>query len=88
MNVFIARIAAAVASAVILWLTGTLGLPVTDDQVAGATAWLTDGLTGLGGFIMLAVYAVGHRVISKWTNPADAATEPKKVANAVGVDPR
>lgn len=82
MNVFIARIAAVIASAVVVWLTGVLGLPVTEEQTASVVQWLTDGLTGLGGFLLLIVYGFAHKLISRKTNPADAAKEPEAAARA------
>lgn len=80
MNVFIARIAAAVASAVVVWVIGALGLPVTEEQTASVAAWLTEGLTGLGGFALLFIYGLIHKLISRRTNPADAAKAPEAAA--------
>lgn len=87
MNVFIARIAAAAAAAVIGWGASVLGMPVTEAQTAGAIAWLTEGLTGLGGFVLLLVYGIAHKLISRVTNPADAAKEPQEAAAAMHIAP-
>lgn len=82
MNVFIARIAAAIASAAVVWIVGILGLPVTEEQTASVVEWLTNGLTGLGGFLLLIVYGIAHKLVSRRTNPADAAKEPEAAARA------
>lgn len=84
MNVFIARIAAAVASAIIVWIVGILGLPVTEEQVASAQAWLTTGITGLGLLLWGLGYAGLHKLISRRTNPADTAKAPELAAARIG----
>lgn len=86
MNVFIGRIAAAVAAAVIGWVVSLLGLPVTEDQTASAVGWLTEGLTGLGLFVGLLVYGVAHKLFNRRLNPADSAKEPEIAAHNTGVD--
>lgn len=73
MSVFIGRIAAAIASAVITWVIALLGLPVTEAQQVGAIEWLTEGLTGLGVFLGLLLYGVIHKMINAKLNPVDAA---------------
>lgn len=69
MRSFIARIAAVVAGAIITFLAGALGLEVTEE----AAVALTEGLTLIGVAVYFLGYAVVHRLISRYTNPMDAA---------------
>lgn len=86
MNVFIARIAASVASAVVVWLIGVLGLPVTEQEQANLIAQVTEAVSLLGLALWGILYAVLHKLISRKTNPADAAKNPELVASRTGAD--
>ena len=73
MNVYLGRGAAALASLIVLFVLNIIGLDVTDEQTAGVIAWLTEGLTALGGFFLVLVYSFFHKLINKKLNPGDVA---------------
>lgn len=87
MNVFIARIAGVVAAALVTWLIGKMGLPVSEEQKASAVEWLTHGLTGLGALVFMLTYGAAHKVASKRTNPADTAKAPEASAHKLNLPP-
>ena len=70
---FLGRVAASVAAVIVAYLLDLLGLPVSEDQKAGIVSWLTEGLTALGGFVILLVYGLVHKTVNKKLNPADTA---------------
>lgn len=71
MNAWIGRVAGVIASAVVLWVLGVLGIEVTEEQKRGVIEWLTTGLTGLGFFLGLAFYGMFHKIFNRKLNPAD-----------------
>lgn len=73
MRVVIGRIAGALAALIVTWVVGALGLEVSADQHAGIVQWLSEGLTALGTFVALLVYALVHKAVDSRTNPGDVA---------------
>lgn len=69
MRAIIGRVVAVLAGAIITFLTGTLGLPVSD----AAAGYLTEALTALGMGVWLIAYAVVHKLINRKINPGDTA---------------
>lgn len=86
MNVFISRIAAAIAATLVVWVLGALGVDVTEQQRAEIIGQVTQAITLLGLAVWGLVYAVGHKLISRRTNPADTAKAPEQAAASIGGD--
>jgi len=60
----ISRFLAAWFPALLVWLSTKLGFELSDDMVQ----------TAVEASAFLAIYAVSHRLLSRGTNPGDAAT--------------
>lgn len=84
MNVFISRIAAAIAASLVVWLLGALGVDVTEAQRTEIIGQVTQAITLLGLAVWGVCYAVGHKLLSKKFNPADTAAAPERAANVIG----
>ncbi len=69
MRAIIGRIAAVIVAFIVTFVAGTLGVEVTEDTAAT----LTEAVTLLGMALFTIVYAVGHKLINRRINPADAA---------------
>jgi energy-converting hydrogenase Eha subunit E len=85
MNIIISRIAAVIAAAIVTFVLGLLGVDVSAEQTQGIVAWLTTGLSALGMFLVLLLYGPFHKLISRYTNPADTAAHPNQSAAQLGL---
>lgn len=74
MNALIGRLAAVVATAIVMFALNLFGLEVSPEQRAGIVGWLTEGLTAMGTFLGLALYAVFHKMINSRIAPEDKAS--------------
>lgn len=70
MRAIIGRVAAAIVAAALTWVAGVAGIEVTQETAAT----LTEAVTLLGMGLFTIMYAVGHRLIDRRINPADAAS--------------
>jgi hypothetical protein len=82
MNAVIGRLAAVVATAIVMFVLERLGLKVSEEDRAGIVNWLAQGMTALGTFGSLALYAAFHKFINGFIAPADAASGAQDAAPA------
>lgn len=75
MNALLGRLAAIIATAIVMFLLNLIGLEVSPEQRQGIINWLTEGLTALGTFLGLALYASFHKLINSRLAPEDKASE-------------
>ena len=74
------RLLAILGAALIFSLLEAAGVPLTAEQQAQFTSWLTTAITGSGVLVFLGSYAGLHRLASRLLNPADVAAPPKDIA--------
>lgn len=79
MRTVFARIAAVIAAGIVTFLSGKLGLDVTEE----ARVAITEGITMLGMAVWLLLYGIFHKVINRFINPGDVA-KPLPQTNALG----
>jgi hypothetical protein len=80
MHPWLPRALALLLGFLVLTVLDAAGVQISTEERERLLSWLNTGLTGAGGLTLLLSYAVGHRVLSRYFNPADVAQQPKDIA--------
>lgn len=71
---FFARFAASIVAGLAVWLGSTFGIELSNED--------TEAISAAAITVMFVVYSIVHKLVSKWTNPGDAAA-PKLIKKEV-----